>query len=130
MNLTIDGFTPCLEEKKKKKIVDTSYSPVSQPELKTLKKWKFKQKSLGTDNLEIFKLTVTGDERIQGLIALQNIPSDKAVYVKIAESAPHNIGITKEFKGVEGICLLQLSIVLSNQVMMDLYIWMPKIFAL
>ena len=102
MNLTIDGFTPCLEETATGKIVDTSYSPVSQPELKTLKKWKFKQKSLGTDNLEIFKLTVTGDERIQGLIALQNIPSDKAVYVKIAESAPHNIGNTKEFKGVGG----------------------------
>ncbi len=102
MNLTIDGFTPCLEETATGKIVDISYSPVSQPELKALKKWKFKWKSLGTDNLKIFKLTVTGDERIQGLIALQNIPSDKAVYVKIAESAPHNIGITKEFKGVGG----------------------------
>ena len=42
MNLTIDGFTPCLEEAATGKIVDTSYSTVSQPELKMLKKWKFK----------------------------------------------------------------------------------------
>ncbi len=102
MNLEIDGFTPCLERTSDSVIVDTSYSAAILTELVTLKDWQFRWKLLDTKGIEIYKLNVADDDRIQGLVAIQNVPSDKAVYVKIAESTPHNIGKNKEYKGVGG----------------------------
>lgn len=117
MNLEIDGFTPCLERTSDSVIVDTSYSAAILTELVTLKDWQFRWKLLDTKGIEIYKLNVADDDRIQGLVAIQNVPSDKAVYVKIAESAPHNIGKNKEYKGVGGhlfAIAIQRSIELGN----------------
>ncbi len=102
MNIEIDKLTPCLEEVKTGKIVDTSFSPILKQELNELKNWKFKWTAADLNGCEIFKLTVNGDSRIQGLIAIKDIPKDRAVYVKIAESAAHNIGEHKEYAGVGG----------------------------
>ena len=45
---------------------------------------------------------VEGDSEIQGLIAVTDKPEDYALYIDIAESAPHNIGDNKIYEGVGG----------------------------
>ncbi|MGN0691775.1 MAG: hypothetical protein ACI4K7_05465 [Oscillospiraceae bacterium] len=102
MNIEIDKLTPCLEKVISGEIVYTSFAVVSARELKALNGWKFRWSSAELHECEIYKLTVNGDERIQGLIAVKDVPRDKAVYVKIAESAPHNMGKEKEYAGVGG----------------------------
>lgn len=102
MDIEIDKLTPCLERVCDHIIVDTTFAPVSKAELKALKKWQFKWTAKDLSECEIYKLTVQDDDRIQGLIAIQDIHGSNAVYVKIAESAPHNIGKEKEYIGVGG----------------------------
>ena len=53
-------------------------------------------------NSDIYKLTLKGDNEIQGLISLFKLERDKAVYINIVESAPHNLGINKKYNGVGG----------------------------
>lgn len=102
MNIEIDKLTPCLERVSDGQIVNTKYLQISPKDLKNLKGWNFKWSSLPADEFEIYKLFVENDDRIQGLVALSDVKPDKAVYVKIAESAPHNIGKEKEYLGVGG----------------------------
>ncbi len=83
-------------------IVETSYSPAEPSDISQTKKWRFDWSSAGLKNCEIYKLTAADDDRIQGLIAIQDIPKNKAVFIKIAESAPHNMGKSKEYSGVGG----------------------------
>lgn len=123
MEIEIDSFTPCLEKTSDKSIVDTYFSIASPSELKTLSSWKFNWKKINQKECEIFKITAAGDTRIQGLIALQNITSDKAVYVNIAESAPHNIGKNKEYNGVGGH-LFAIAILRSVQLGYDGFVYM------
>lgn len=102
MNIEIDKLTPCLEKVSDGQIVNTKYLQIPPKDLKNLKGWNFKWSSLPADKFEIYKLFVEGDDRIQGLVAISDVKPDKAVYVKIAESAPHNIGKEKEYLGVGG----------------------------
>lgn len=102
MDIRIDKFTPCLEKVSTGQLVNTSYSPISTSALNELKGWNFKWADAGLKDCEIFRLTAENDARIQGLVAVKNISRDNAVYVKIAESAPHNIGKSKEYRGVGG----------------------------
>lgn len=102
MNIEIDKLTPCLEKVRTGEIVDTCYEVVSEQDKEKLKNWKFNWSSEDLDGCEVYKLLAVNDNRIQGLVALKNVPKDKAVYVKIAESAVHNIGETKEYAGVGG----------------------------
>lgn len=46
-------------------------------------------------SVEVYKLTVKGDYKIQGLIALE--PKDGYIEVHLVESAPHNRGNSREF---------------------------------
>ncbi len=101
-SIEIDKLTPCLERVSDSQIVDTSFSVVEKSELSGLKNWLFNWNAPDLKDCEIFKLSVEGDERIQGLVALHIMKRDRAVYVKIAESAPHNKGKNKEFVGVGG----------------------------
>lgn len=102
MNIEIDKLTPCLERVADNEIVNTSFSYANKSELNKLSNWLFDWTSSELNDCEIYKLTVDNDERIQGLIALQIMNRDRAVYVKIAESAPQNKYTDKEFIGVGG----------------------------
>lgn len=102
LNIQIDKLTPCLEKVSTGKIVNTTFSLATESDLSDLKGWKFKWHDLLPTKFEIYKLTAENDERIQGLVMLEDVSTDKAVYVKVAESAPHNMGNQKEYSGVGG----------------------------
>ena len=103
-DVEIDLFTPCLIETKTGAVVETEYMLAATNELIGLKKqgWNFNWTAKDLTECEIYKLTVAGDNKIQGLIALEDFVKDKAVYVKIAENAPANIGESRQYKGVGG----------------------------
>ena len=104
LSIEIDNFTPCLVNIKTGKIVNTKYSVAQASELKNLKKagWNFNWSAKDLANTDIYKLTLENDGNIQGLIAVTDFPKDKALYINLAESAPHNIGRTKQYEGVGG----------------------------
>lgn len=102
MNITIDKFTPCLENAKTGKLVPTVISKASTNELKALSGWNFNWLEDDLLNSEIYKLCTTEDDNIQGLVAIIDFPKDMAVYVMLAESAPHNLGTHKKYNGVGG----------------------------
>ncbi len=102
MNLMIDKFTPCLEDTKSSKLVPTLYHRASKKELSELSGWNFDWLSDSLAKAEIYKLCLADDSTIQGLVAITDFAKDSAVYVDIAESAPHNLGKEKRFSGVGG----------------------------
>ncbi len=102
MNLMIDKFTPCLEDVTTGELVPTVYHKVSQNELSELEGWSFNWLSDDLAESEIYKLCLANDDTIQGLVAVTDFVRDSAVYVNIAESAPHNLGDKKRFSGVGG----------------------------
>lgn len=104
IDIEIDQFTPCLIEKSSGRIVNTEYRRTVQSELVGLQRkgWNFNWNSPDLKKSEIYKLTLKNDETIQGLIAVTAFPRDKALYVNIAESAPHNLGSRKQYEGVGG----------------------------
>ena len=104
ISIEVDKFTPCLVEKETGKIINTKYSVADRLELKDLQKqgWKFDWTSNSLYKSVVYKLSLENDNLIQGLIAVTDFPQDKALYVNIAESAPHNLGQTKQYEGVGG----------------------------
>lgn len=102
LNVTIDKFTPCLENAKTGEIIETTYAPANESELRQLKGWNFDWLADDLKNVNIYKLQIKGDSEIQGLVALTKFDRDKAIYVNIAESAPHNLGDNKKYNGVGG----------------------------
>lgn len=102
LDITIDKFTPCLENAKTGEILETTYSLANDSELRQLKGWNFNWVSKDLKDAEIYKLQIKGDFDIQGLVALTKFERDKAIYVNIAESAPHNLGNNKLYNGVGG----------------------------
>lgn len=103
MELLIDKFTPCLEDTKTGELVETTFHLISADEIAKLHDWKFNWKAKELSNAEIYKLqTISSPDIIQGLIALTKFERDQAIYVNIAESAPHNLGENKRYNGVGG----------------------------
>lgn len=102
MNLIIDKFTPCLENTETGELMPTVYERASRNDLLQLKGWNFNWLDKELEYTEIYKLCVAGDKKIQGLVAVTDFKRDMAVYVNIAESAPHNLGKNKKFNGVGG----------------------------
>lgn len=102
VDMLIDKFTPCLEDAKTGEILQTSFSMATRKELKNLKGWNFDWTHSDLNKADVYKLTIDGSNEIQGLIALTKYERDKAMYVNIVESAPHNLGVNKRYNGVGG----------------------------
>lgn len=100
-DVKIDKFTPCLVEAESGKIVDTQYSLATKEELNS-NGWNFNWQDEDLEKSKIYKLTLKGDNEIQGLVAVEDNKSNYSVYLKLAESAPHNIGKNKKYEGVGG----------------------------
>jgi len=104
VDVEIDRFTPCLVEKDTGDIISTTYALATPKDLKELAKegWLFNWRHRDLKNCEIYKLTVKNNEKIQGLVAIEESPQNFAYHLKLAESAPHNKGIHKHYEGVGG----------------------------
>ena len=99
ISIEIDKITPCLEELKTGRIVDTQYNKISiskalAKQLKT-EKWKF---DWGETEDEVYQLTLSSNRLIQGLISLGDRKTH--IYVELVESSPKNIGKSKIYNGV------------------------------
>ena len=95
-NAYADKYIKKLKKHKKKTILKSELESISK------KGWKFNWLDETLTDCEIYKLCLSDNDTIQGLVALTDFKRDKAVYVNIAESAPHNLGKHKKFNGVGG----------------------------
>lgn len=104
MAIQIDELTPCLVDSSTGDVIRTTFQKVTVQERKGLKRkgWLFNWTDSELDGDDIYKLTVAGEDEIQGLIALRYEERSQAVYAHIAESAPQNRGKDKKYKGVGG----------------------------
>lgn len=104
ISIEIDRFTPCLLDISTNQIIDTDYSIATPKDLIGLKKqgWNFNWRAESLSKAKVYKLTLSNDDTIQGMIAVTDYPSDSAIYINIAESAPHNLGHNKKYEGVGG----------------------------
>ena len=102
MEVLIDQFSPCLMDTDSGALVDTVFSKISPKEFHNLHGWAFDWTDSALRQDEIYKLSVVGSTSIEGLVAIQYLTRDRAVYVRLAESAPHNRGPAKRYLGVGG----------------------------
>jgi hypothetical protein len=110
--IIIDGemFTPCLIDTTTGQKVDTLVEEVDRKQLKDYNKktgWYVNWSKIPSE-ASIFKLTIRGDDEIQGLIAITPKKDHSAVYLNWAVTAPHNNplmledGEMKKYEGVGG----------------------------
>ena len=97
MEIQIDKLTPCLVEVSSGKIIPTTFSVVASSELQNLhqKGWLFDWNDDELNCCNIYKLQLKDDDVIQGLVAAEVVRG--AVYVRLAESAPHNQPHNKKY---------------------------------
>ena len=102
IDVIIDKLTPCLVEVSTEKELRTVFSITSDKDISGLeeKGWLFDWTANELRTMNIYKLIVNGDDRVQGLVSAEVVRG--AVYVHLVESAPHNRGSTKQYEGVGG----------------------------
>jgi len=122
IDVIIDKLTPCLEEISTGNIFQTTFSIAEVEELDGLQTegWNFDWADSELSRYNIYKLQLKDDEVIQGLVAAEVIRG--AVYIRLAESAPHNLGENKKFEGVGGH-LFAIAIKLSNAMGFNGYVF-------
>ena len=123
LDLLIDNLTPCLIELATNELKQTVFSVASAEELEGLQKkgWNFDWSVYNTNpGINVYKLMIKDDETIQGLIATE--VNKNAVFVELAESAPHNLSPNKVYGGVGGH-LFAIAIKLSNALGFGGYIY-------
>lgn len=100
----IDKITHSVEERSSGRSFDTDIIPVLSNEINTIHKkdgWFFNWKTeFKTQGRQIFKLVLTGDHYIQGLISLEPQKDELFIELHLIEAAPHNYGKHKKFLGV------------------------------
>jgi hypothetical protein len=124
IDILIDKLTPCLEEVATGEFLQTVFSVTSSEELLTLKEsgWLFDWTIVGLNpKCNVYKLTLKNDNKIQGLVAME--VKKNAVYVALAESAPHNLPPNKIYDGV-GAHLFAIAIKLSTELGFGGYVYM------
>ena len=100
VDILIDKLTPCLEDVSTGELLSTVFSVATTDDIENLQGWLFDWQDNEIKHTNIYKLLVKGDDTIQGLVSCG--VERGAVYVHIAESAPHNLGDGKKYKGVGG----------------------------
>ena len=101
IEIQIDKLTPCLMERASGQIFDTQMCKIS-PSKRDYVGWKFDWSIPSKNGYDIYALKIKGDERIQGMVAFAVEHNNKAVYVNLAETAPHNYGRNGKYDGVGG----------------------------
>ena len=102
IDIVIDKMTPCLVEISSGKILQTTFSVAKTDELMNLQThgWNFDWSDSELAYCNIYKLLIEDDAEIQGLVAAEVVRG--AVYIHLAESAPHNLAPSKKYEGVGG----------------------------
>ncbi len=104
IDIEIDGLTNSVIHRISRQIFPTIIRPY--PELTTQQAeqthfWRFDWKAeVVRDRHNVVALLLEGFDSVQGLISFE--PDDDFVLVHLLESAPHNIGQNKLFRGVPG----------------------------
>jgi len=122
IDVLIDKLTPCLVEISSGNIYQTTFAIAEVEELDGLQSagWNFDWADSELSRYNIYKLQLKNDNTIQGLVATEVVRG--AVYIRLAESAPHNIGNNKKFEGVGGH-LFAIAIKLSNAMGFNGYVF-------
>jgi len=102
IDILIDKLTPCLIEVSTGNVLETVFSIASEDDVSGLKKkgWLFDWTDESLHKTNIYKLMIKDDYTIQGLVSAEVVRG--AVYVHLAESAPHNQPPNKKYNGVGG----------------------------
>jgi hypothetical protein len=102
IEIQIDKLTPCLVELATGDIKQTTFSVAAKSEVQNLRDsgWLFDWTSEELSKSIIYKLQLKDDNVIQGLVAVESYTG--AIYVRLAESAPHNQPHNKKYDGVGG----------------------------
>jgi len=102
IDILIDKLTPCLIEIQSGKVIQTTFSLAKTEEITNLqsKGWRFDWADRELARCNIYKLQLKDDDVIQGLVATEFFRG--AVYISLAESAPHNQLPNKKYEGVGG----------------------------
>jgi hypothetical protein len=102
IDILVDKLTPCLIEVGTGKVLQTVFSLASDDDVSDLIKrgWLFDWSDEELKKTNIYKLLIKGNDTIQGLVSAEVVRG--AVYVHLAESAPHNRGANKRYEGVGG----------------------------
>ena len=102
ISIVIDRLTPCLVDTETGAVHQTSFSVAKYGDLCNLQSlgWNFDWADEDLAYCNIYKLQIEGDEEVQGLVAAEVVRG--AVYVHLAESAPHNLPPDKKYDGVGG----------------------------
>jgi len=102
LDIQIDKLTPCLIEIKTGKVLQTTFSVAENYEIQNLqaKGWNFNWADEELDYCTIYKLQLKDDDVIQGLVAAEVVRG--AIFVPLAEAAPHNQSCNKKYEGVGG----------------------------
>jgi len=102
IDIIIDKLTPCLVELSSGKVLQTTFSLAKPDEIRDLqlKGWNFDWSDRELARCNIYKLQLKDDDEIQGLVATEFFRG--AVYISLAESAPHNQLPNKKYDGVGG----------------------------
>lgn len=122
IDVLIDKLTPCLEEISTGNIFSTTFSIAENTDIAGLQAngWIFNWTDKELSRSNIYKLQLKGDNEIQGLVSAEVVRG--AVYLRLVESAPHNLGQNKKFNGVGGH-LFAIAIKLSCAMGLNGYIF-------
>ena len=101
-DIKIDGLTNCLLDRKTGEECTPAVARASLDDVAGLKKdgWKFDWTKCIKDGNEVYKVTLSGDNVIQGLTAIQNDSKNSAVHMVLLENNPKNIGESGTYQGV------------------------------
>ena len=104
IDVEIDEMTPCLKLRATVEKIETKISKASPVDVTPLRKagWKFDWKKELIAEREVLKLTLEGEDEIQGLVSMTPDRASSYVFVHLVESAPHNIGRNGKMIGVGG----------------------------
>lgn len=101
IDILIDQLTDCLIDSDTGQIMKTEYRVHTCPLTKAeYKHWNFNWKIAQNKGYFIYELFLKNDSVVQGRIALKI--NGGAADVNIAETAPHNFGHRRKYKGVGG----------------------------
>lgn len=99
IDITIDMITECLIDRQTGLEQETE---IAQVKGLSLSCWLFDWNIEFENGHTVYALRLKGQTQIQGLISFDIDTENKAVFVHLAESAPHNVGSKGRYLGVGG----------------------------